>query len=137
MEKEIFTHYKKLFKGEEQCEYQKTIFNNWDFSRTSFTKDKAISVDLISDVLIQKIKNPWLEHNRQMVIKHIVNFINEEKSFKKHLIGRLILINKVHPKTPEITELRPIAVLSPIRKFLELQLTDTLQKYLKTQLIKS
>lgn len=72
-----------------------------------------------------------------MVIKNIVNFINEEKSFKKHLIGRLILINKVHPKTPEITELRPIAVLSPIRKFLELQLTDTLQKYLKTQLIKS
>lgn len=42
------------------------------------------------------------------------------------MIGRLILINKVHPKTPEVTELRPIAVLLPIRKFIELHLVDDL-----------
>jgi hypothetical protein len=36
------------------------------------------------------------------------------------MTGRVIFINKAHPNTPRITELRAITILSPIRKFLEL-----------------
>ena len=46
------------------------------------------------------------------------------------MTGRLILINKVHPQTPTLNDLRPIAVLSPIRKFLELHLEKKLKEYL-------
>ena len=53
METAIFDHYKKLFKGKENCVFRKTIFKDWDYKLTSTTKDKAISIDLISDTLIQ------------------------------------------------------------------------------------
>lgn len=55
----------------------------------------------------------------------------------KHMKGRLILLNKVYPKTPTLKDIRPIIVLSPIRKFLELHLFDKLQSYLLNKGIKS
>ena len=45
------------------------------------------------------------------------------------MCGRLVLINKVHPQTPTINDIRPITVLSPIRKFLELQISQKIKKY--------
>ena len=45
------------------------------------------------------------------------------------MIGRLVLLNKVHPKTPTINDIRPITVLSPVRKFLELHILKKLQKH--------
>lgn len=63
--------------------------------------------------------------------------MNEEKKFKIHMTGRLILINKVFPKIPTIEELRPITTCSPIRKFLELHLEEKLKNYLRKGIEKS
>jgi hypothetical protein len=53
------------------------------------------------------------------------------------MTGRLIVINKVHPRTPTIQDLRPITALSPIRKFLELQIERKIKKFMNQNLHKS
>ena len=58
-----------------------------------------------------------------------MQFINQKDLFMDHMCGRLVLINKIHPKTPTINDIRPITVLSPIRKFLELQISDKIKSF--------
>lgn len=53
------------------------------------------------------------------------------------MCGRLVLINKIHPQTPTINDIRPITVLSPIRKFLELHLSHKLKEFCRHKINKA
>jgi hypothetical protein len=48
--------------------------------------------------------------------------------------ARLVPLNKVYPRTPKVSEYRPIVITSPIIKFLEQFIRDDLTNYAKTQL---
>ena len=58
-------------------------------------------------------------------------------SMKKHLTGRLILLNKAHPKIPLPTEMRPIIALSPLLKLLEIRFKPKLDLYLNNRLTRT
>lgn len=64
-------------------------------------------------------------------------YVNDKNIFLNHMCGRLVLINKVHPKTPTINDIRPITVLSPIRKFLEMQISEKIKHYCTTKINKA
>jgi hypothetical protein len=53
------------------------------------------------------------------------------------MTGRMILINKAHPKIPTINEMRPIVSISPIRKLMEMQLLPKLKNYINKEIKKS
>ena len=53
------------------------------------------------------------------------------------MCGRLVLINKIHPKAPTINDIRPITVLSPIRKFLELQISEKIKSFCNKKINKA
>jgi hypothetical protein len=53
------------------------------------------------------------------------------------MCGRLILLNKIHPLIPTINDIRGITSLSPIRKFLELQISDKLKHYCRFSINKA
>lgn len=76
-------------------------------------------MDLIPDNILEASKNKTVEEKRQDILNRILNKKNNEKKFKIHMSGRLVLINKVYPKIPTVEELRPITICSPIRKFME------------------
>ena len=61
----------------------------------------------------------------------------DNKEMIKHLTGRLIPLNKVHPKIPEPTQMRPIIALSPILKLLEIRFKPKLDKYLNERMTKA
>ena len=44
--------------------------------------------------------------------------------------ARLVLLNKVWPDIPNHNEFRPIVILSPIYKYIELRFADKLQEYM-------
>lgn len=53
------------------------------------------------------------------------------------MTGRLILINKIYPKIPTINDARPITILSPVRRFLELHLVEKLKNFIFNGINKS
>ncbi|KAM3130714.1 hypothetical protein pb186bvf_017128 [Paramecium bursaria] len=92
------------------------------------SKGKAIQWDGISDYFIKETKN-WrllsdlwnnstLETNRQLAR------------------SRLVLLNKVYPAIPTGKQFRPITVLSPLFKFMELRFLWKLQDYLNQHVMK-
>jgi hypothetical protein len=46
------------------------------------------------------------------------------------MTGKLLCLNKVSPRDPKIEDIRPITIISPVRKFLELQLIGKLKNTL-------
>jgi hypothetical protein len=60
----------------------------------------------------------------------------ERPESKKHLIGRLICLNKDYPKIGQYENYRPIIVLSPIYKFLEGYLMKSLRHVAKHHISK-
>jgi len=63
--------------------------------------------------------------------------ITNTKEFERHLTGRLIPLNKVHPETPKHDEMRPIIALSPILKLIESRFRDKLESYMNEYMIPS
>lgn len=53
---------------------------------------------------------------------------------KIHLKGRMVALNKAHPKVGGIEEYRPIIVMSPVVKFLEGYIVGALRLYAKSRL---
>ncbi len=137
--KEIENKYISLFNCEnaENSKWTETEFNKWDYWVTSKTKNKALSVDLIPDQILIDTGNEFFDSNRINMIVERVRNINEKAIFLKHMCGRLVLINKIHPRTPTINDIRPITVLSPIRKFLELQINYKIKSYCRYQINKA
>jgi len=63
--------------------------------------------------------------------------VTNTKEFERHLTGRLVPLNKVHPEIPKPDEMRPIIALSPILKLLESRFREKLENYLLEQMIPS
>ena len=91
--------------------------------------DKAISYDGLSDRAIKNIKNHaflqdiWNQRN-----------INIMKDIGR---SRLLALNKVWPNIPKADEFRPIVILSPLYKFLELRFLPKLNHYLLNRMTKN
>jgi hypothetical protein len=112
----------------------------------NFSRDKAIAFDGFEDHLF-RIHPKCSEANEQDECKECkqkIYFISEiwsksywsDKQSKKHMISRLIPLNKIHPKTPETHQYRPIVVTSPIVKMLESYVHKKLATYCKENIKK-
>jgi hypothetical protein len=91
--------------------------------------NKAISYDGISDRAIKNVKNHAL-------LQDIWNqrSIDVMKDLGK---SRLLALNKVWPNIPKADEFRPIVILSPLYKFLELRFLPKLNHYLLNRMAKN
>ena len=56
---------------------------------------------------------------------------------KRHLTGRLVPLNKVHPEIPHPHQMRPRIALSPMLKLLESRFKDKLDDYMNNQMVVS
>ena len=63
--------------------------------------------------------------------------ITNSKDLERHLTGRLVLLNKVHPNIPKPNEMKPIIALSPILKLVESRFRDKLENYMMNYMIQS
>ena len=63
------------------------------------------------------------------------SFITNTKLFEKHLTGRLVPLNKVHPEIPKPDEMRLIMALSSVIKLIESRFRCKLEKYLEEKMI--
>jgi hypothetical protein len=59
------------------------------------------------------------------------------KESERHHEARLVCLNKVYPRTPEIDQYRPIIVESPVIKFWEGLITSSLRKWMQHHMEKS
>ena len=90
---------------------------------------KALSYDAISDVWIKNsLKRGFFS---DLWNQHTLNFIN--LSFR----ARLIPLNKEYPNIPKFDQFRPIMVLSPLYKFMELRFAPILNRYMLEKMNKS
>lgn len=90
--------------------------------------NKSISYDGVSDKFLRTTKNIYL-----------INDLWKQSTIEtnpKCCQARLIPLNKVYPKIPLANEFRPITVLSPLFKLLELRFLPKLQQYMLTKLNK-
>ena len=80
------------------------------------SKNKGITFDGYSDT--------WIKENKNLnIINDIWNHHNMNILTKTHK-ARIILLNKVWPNIPKPEEFRPIIILSPIYKYIELRFAD-------------
>ncbi|CAD8215511.1 unnamed protein product [Paramecium octaurelia] len=92
------------------------------------SRNKAISFDGVSDNFIRNCKNV-----------HIFCDIWKQSTIETNYAccrARLVPLNKVFPDIPTKTQFRPITILSPLFKLLELRFLPRLQQYLSTRLSK-
>ncbi len=61
--------------------------------------------------------------------------VTNSKEFERHLTGRLIPLNKVHPEIPKPEEMRPVIALSTILKLVESRFRSKLEDYMAEQMI--
>ncbi len=100
-------------------------------------KNKAIAFDLIGDDIFAVTRNTQGEptgetKNKAEILSHLWNEETlNHKNFKMLLQGRLIPLNKKLPKTATVDDVRPIVVMSPLIKFMELRLAEKLSRYMR------
>ncbi|KAM3142715.1 hypothetical protein pb186bvf_005099 [Paramecium bursaria] len=90
------------------------------------SQNKAICYDGISDLWLRKNKNYDL----------LLNLWNNQTQILNPSLfrARLIPLNKAHPNIPSEQEFRPIVVLSPLLKFMELRFVNKLNKYMSDKM---
>jgi hypothetical protein len=93
------------------------MIRNWNIP-TDGGNNKALAEDLISDCILDAWDNEIIEERRQTILRNILRTTNK-KSFKIHMIGKLIVLNKGSQANPDTKNLRPITAISPIRKIIE------------------
>jgi hypothetical protein len=101
MMRAIEKHFRQQFQGDQESNWFRLKFN-WDWSLTSFTKKKALSVDLIPDLIITDIKDPIPNKGRIRFLKQLVNKILNHNEYKEIMTGRLLCLNKVVPRDPRV-----------------------------------
>lgn len=91
--------------------------------QNSMTENKALSWDGFSDNFLRRT-NQW-HLLSDLWTPHVMQWIDS-------IIGsaRLIPLNKVWPEIPRGDQFRPITVLSPLFKFMEMRFLPKLQRYL-------
>ncbi len=101
------------------------------------SQNKSLALDVVCDSYfrveiddkINAINNDTLK--RAEMFRHFWSAdITNSTNLKESLTGRLIPVNKIHPKSPTVNEYRPIVALSPIEKFLEARFAPTLNEYI-------
>ena len=99
---EIEKKYVQLFDCEpaDSSQWTQTEFNRWNFFVEPSTKNKALSIDLLPDTILLPCSDHLQEWNRANMLYEATQYINEKHIFLNHMCGRLVLINKVHPKVP-------------------------------------
>jgi len=98
------------------------------------SKNKALAEDYCEDsVLWESIlnDNKSARYFTQLWDSNITN----TEEFQRHLTGRLVPLNKVHPEIPKPDEMRPIIALSPILKLVESRFREKLEKYMVEKMI--
>ena len=103
--------------------------------------DKAIAFDGLSDHMFNihnRCKNKVLcsECKQKIAIIHNIfspKYWNSERA-SIHFKARLIPLNKKFPNIPDVPDYRPIVVMSPIIKALELRMHKKLDNYLTHRL---
>ena len=117
------SHLSTLFKGKvlacNECFHPIVLFpkHNFIIPTSSKTRDKAISIDLIPHSLLNsktemhKLQNNWT--------KELLNQLSTGNQLPTSFIGRLFFLNKIHPLIPNLSQLRPITILSPLRTAIE------------------
>lgn len=89
-------------------------------------EDKAVTFDGSNHNFFKKI-DP--KHLQILWNKNFLNKINE-----KFFECRLIPLNKNFPMIPDYKQFRPISIISPLIKVIELRLLQKLQIYMKEEL---
>ena len=96
------------------------------------SKDKGTTLDGWSDHFIKEI-NPLKKGSLLRDLWNPEAMVLIKDCFK----ARLVPLNKVHPDIPKDGEFRPIIILSPLYKFLELRFLPKLQRYMSNRMDKS
>ena len=97
------------------------------------SRNKATCEDFIDDsTLFNAIETN--DHIARAFTKLWSSDTMNSSLIKIHLTGRLIPLNKVHPKIPTPDEMRPIVALSPIMKLLEIRFKEKLDKYMNERM---
>ena len=94
---------------------------------------KALTHDLISDCVLGKYESETLEKNRLEFVKSRLDKTNTQEFFK-HMVRRLIILNKKPGQPPTTGSIRPITAISPIRKALEYNAISELQKVMQQRI---
>ena len=105
---------------------------------SNFSKEKGLGIDGFEDRIFKIHDRCGLPNRRACeYCKKKIDFA--EKIWNKdywnsqvispHFSSRLIALNKDHPNIPHVSRYRPIVVMSPLIKLLELYLKDKLMNY--------
>ena len=81
--------------------------------------NKVITLDGISDT--------WIQETREIKIINDLWNDNNLKVLNKIFYARLVLLNKVWPDIPNEEEFKPIVILSPLFKYLDIRFNEKLQ----------
>ena len=102
------------------------------------SQNKAIAEDFCEDsVLWKQILNKNDDRIAEIFTHLWESKTTNTKEFERHLTGRLVPLNKVHPNIPKPDEMRPIIALSPILKLVESRFRDKLENYMTNQMMQS
>ena len=83
------------------------------------SKNKGITFGGISDT--------WIQETRELQIINDLWNDNNLKVLNKIFYARLVLLNKVWPDIPNEEEFRPIVIVSPLFKYLEIRIAEKIQ----------
>ena len=104
-----------------------------DFILRHMSKGKALTFDLISDIIFSKD----FHEKTAVIVRDLWNGELTNSLQDVHFEARLIPLNKKHPDVPKPEDFRPIVVMSPLVKLLEARLLNKLQKVLEEDLHRS
>lgn len=144
MSNQIFDNYKSIVYNEAELE----DIEPWpqDFQVVNgqieqfFTRikpKKALSFDCFLDYLFKlSTDDPETNSVKLNLANEIFGYdFWSEKAIELHLVGRLILLNRVHPKTPRCSQIRYLVAVSPVQKAIESVLLAHLQRYQRTYIV--
>ena len=96
---------------------------------TRLSKKKALAEDFCEDSVLWE--NILKDNKIAEYFTHLWDSNNTNtEEFQRHLTGRLVPLNKVHPEIPKPDEMRPIIALSPILKLVESRFREKLENYM-------
>lgn len=112
--------------------------NEWKVRKMmlNVSSGKGLAFDGVHDSLFHlepELNEKTIENNKKK-IKFCQSLLEQaywdEEISAKHLIARLIPLNKKHPKVSDVKDYRPIIVMSPVVKFLEGLVANRIQEYI-------
>ena len=102
------------------------------------SQNKAITEDFCEDSILWKqiLNKTMIKWLKYLYICGIQKSLIQN-DFKRHLIGRLVPLDKSHLNIPKPDEMRHIIALSPILKLVESRFRDKIENYMTNQMMQS